>query len=192
MARRLRWPPRSARFRSPCAAPTTSAKAGPPPRRTRSASTTCRLKARAAARSRNNHPNAPRVPPPLALSAPADPRSRSCAASPPTALLSPANSPGANQKMRAASFIAALLSVGLLFQTAAQAQTTEARAQAASTGSLGLPVGGSHILRFDRPVGRIYLGNSEVADVIAVTDRSIYLLGKRVGTSSLTIMERGE
>src|SRR5262245_55086422 len=163
MARRLRWPPRSARFRSPCAAPTTSAKAGPPPRRTRSASTTCRLKARAPARSRNP-PNARRVPLPLAPSAPAGRRSRSCAASPPTAPLSPANSPGANQQMRAASFIAALLSVGLLFQPAAQAQTTEARAQAASTGSLGLPVGGSHILRFDRPVGRIYLGNSEVAD----------------------------
>jgi pilus assembly protein CpaC len=94
--------------------------------------------------------------------------------------------------MRAASFIAALLSVGLLFQPTAYAQSTEARAQAASMGSLGLPVGGSHILRFDRPVGRIYLGNSEVADVIAVTDRSIYLLGKRTGTSSLTIMERGQ
>ena len=96
--------------------------------------------------------------------------------------------------MRVVSLVAALLCTGVLFQPAAHAQTTAAsrQAAAASSGSLGLPVGGSHILRFDRPVGRVYLGNSDVADVIAVTDRSIYLLGKRIGTSSLTIMERGQ
>lgn len=91
--------------------------------------------------------------------------------------------------MRAALFIAALLSAGLLLQPAA-AQTAVAVGSANS--SIGVPVGGSHILRFDRPVGRVYLGNSEVADVIALTDRSIYVLGKEAGTSSLTIMERGE
>jgi pilus assembly protein CpaC len=41
-------------------------------------------------------------------------------------------------------------------------------------------------------VGRVFLGDSEVADVIALTDRSIYLLGRKAGTSSLTIMERGQ
>ena len=94
--------------------------------------------------------------------------------------------------MRAASFLAALLSVGLLGQPSAIAQTFDGSEHSTTTSSIGVPVGGSQILRFDRPVGRVFLGDSEVADVIALTDRSIYLLGKKAGTSSLTIMERGQ
>jgi pilus assembly protein CpaC len=96
--------------------------------------------------------------------------------------------------MRAASLLAAaFVCAGLLLQPTAQAQTAEAAAeQATTTGGIGVPVGGSHILRFDRPVGRVYLGDSDVADVIVLTDRTIYLLGKSAGTSSLTIMERGQ
>jgi pilus assembly protein CpaC len=97
--------------------------------------------------------------------------------------------------MRAATFAAALLSAGLLFQPLAAAQTLAGGAgasHAVAGGSIGLPVGGSQILHFDRPVGRVYLGNSDIADVIALTDRSVYLLGKRTGTSSLTVMERGQ
>jgi pilus assembly protein CpaC len=94
--------------------------------------------------------------------------------------------------MRAAFFIAAFMSAGLLLQPAASAQSLTSGDYAGANHSIGVPVGGSQILRFDRPVGRVYLGNSEVADVIALTDRSIYLLGKAVGTSSLTIMERGQ
>jgi pilus assembly protein CpaC len=90
--------------------------------------------------------------------------------------------------MRAATFIAALISIGLLTSAPASAQSSSAEAHS----SIGVPVGGSQILRFDRPVGRVYLGNSEVADVIALSDRSIYLLGKEAGSSSLTIMERGQ
>lgn len=93
--------------------------------------------------------------------------------------------------MRAAIFVAALMSAGLLFP-AANAQSLSAAGHHNANTSIGVPVGGSQILRFDRPVGRVFLGNSDVADVIALTDRSIYLLGKEAGTSSLTIMERGE
>src|SRR5262249_32230001 len=116
--------------------------------------------------------------------------SKSSAGSRLTTLLSPANSLSRSEfSMRVASFAAALVCAVLFFQPAAQAQTSAAGEQ---TGSIGVPVGGSQIMRFDRPVGRVYLGNSDVADVIALTDRSIYLLGKRAGTSSLTIMERGQ
>jgi pilus assembly protein CpaC len=96
--------------------------------------------------------------------------------------------------MRAVSLLAAAMSLGLALQTPALAQTSSAAGSdyASYSGAIGVPVGGSQILHFDRPVGRVYLGNSETADVIALTDRSIYLLGKRAGTSSLTIMERGQ
>jgi pilus assembly protein CpaC len=94
--------------------------------------------------------------------------------------------------MRAAFIAATALILGVGAQTPAMAQSRAGHEDAAHTGGIGLPVGGAQILRFDRPVGRVYLGNSEVADVIALTDRSIYLLGKEAGTSSLTIMERGQ
>src|SRR5690606_14536239 len=84
---------------------------------------------------------------------------------------------------------AALVSIGLVAGPAAQAQTLSS---GEAHSSIGVPVGGSQILRFDRPVGQVYLGNSEVADVIALSDRSIYVLGKEAGSSSLTIMERGQ
>jgi pilus assembly protein CpaC len=92
--------------------------------------------------------------------------------------------------MRAAFLIATVVSLGLFASPAANAQSMTAGAEAHS--SIGVPIGGSEILRFDRPVGRVYLGNSEVADVIALSDRSIYVLGKHAGSSSLTIMERGQ
>jgi pilus assembly protein CpaC len=94
--------------------------------------------------------------------------------------------------MRAAFIVVTALILGLAAQPPAMAQSRGNHEDASHTGGIGLPVGGAQILRFDRPVGRVYLGNSEVADVIALTDRSIYLLGKHAGTSSLTIMERGE
>lgn len=72
------------------------------------------------------------------------------------------------------------------------AQTARQADYVADGGGIGIPVGGSHILRFDRPVGRVFLGSSETADVIPLTDRSVYLLGRRAGTTSLTIMERGQ
>jgi pilus assembly protein CpaC len=93
--------------------------------------------------------------------------------------------------MRAVKLIAAAFCAGLLLQAPA-ASADPADDSAAYSGSIGLPVGGSHILQFDRPVGRIYLGDADTADVIALTDRSVYLLGKEAGTSSLTIMERGQ
>jgi pilus assembly protein CpaC len=93
--------------------------------------------------------------------------------------------------MRAVTLLAAVFCAGLLLQ--APAASADPNDDTASySGSIGLPVGGAHILNFDRPVGRVYLGDPTTADVIALTDRSIYLLGKRAGTSSLTIMERGQ
>ena len=96
--------------------------------------------------------------------------------------------------MRAVPFIAVLLTTAFALPSAALAQTAarDEIADSSHVGGIGLPVGGSHILRFDRPVGRVFLGNEEVADVIALTDRSIYLLGREAGTSSLTVMERGQ
>jgi pilus assembly protein CpaC len=59
-------------------------------------------------------------------------------------------------------------------------------------GQLDLPIGGSRILRFGRPLGRVMVGDPKVADVIPLSERTIYVLGKTAGASSLTIMPAGD
>lgn len=53
-------------------------------------------------------------------------------------------------------------------------------------------VGKSMVLRFDRPIVDVLVGDPEVADVIPLTDRSIYVIGKGVGGTSLTLFARGK
>ena len=45
----------------------------------------------------------------------------------------------------------------------------------------------SQVLRLDVPFAELLVGNSKIADVLALTDRSIYVLGKELGTTSLMI-----
>ncbi|HYF22061.1 MAG TPA: type II and III secretion system protein family protein [Caulobacteraceae bacterium] len=59
-------------------------------------------------------------------------------------------------------------------------------------GQLSLSPGGSQILRFDEPIGKVLLGDPEIADLIPLNDRSLYVLAKKAGSTSLTVMRRGE
>lgn len=59
-------------------------------------------------------------------------------------------------------------------------------------GQLDLPVGGSRILRFPRPIGRVMVGDPAAADVIPLSDHAIYVLGKAAGASSLTVFGAGD
>jgi pilus assembly protein CpaC len=58
-------------------------------------------------------------------------------------------------------------------------------------GQLNLPVGGSKILRFEQPIGRVLLGEPKVADVVPLSDRTLYVLGKAEGATNLTVMRAG-
>jgi pilus assembly protein CpaC len=55
-------------------------------------------------------------------------------------------------------------------------------------GQLALPIGGSRILRFDRAIGRVLLGEPKVADVVPLSDRTLYVLGKAAGATNLTVL----
>lgn len=55
------------------------------------------------------------------------------------------------------------------------------------TGEVTVPAGKSVVLNFDQTVRDVMIGNPEVADVIALTDRSIYVLGREFGPTSLTL-----
>jgi pilus assembly protein CpaC len=52
--------------------------------------------------------------------------------------------------------------------------------------------GKSVVLRFDRPIVDVLVGDPETADIIPLTDRSIYVIGKEVGGTSLTLFSRGK
>lgn len=57
-------------------------------------------------------------------------------------------------------------------------------------GSLEVPVNKSQVVSADRAIGRAMIGNAEVADVLPISERSVYVLGKQFGTTSLTLYDR--
>jgi pilus assembly protein CpaC len=56
-------------------------------------------------------------------------------------------------------------------------------------GTLEVPLNKSQVVSADRPIAKALVGNAEVADILPITDRSIYVLGKKMGTTSLTLYD---
>ncbi|WP_250890243.1 type II and III secretion system protein family protein [Sphingobium nicotianae] len=65
-------------------------------------------------------------------------------------------------------------------------------ASGVSAGQLDVPLNKSQMLTVDQPVGRVMVGNAEVADVMPITTKSIYVLGKKIGTTSLTVFDKAD
>lgn len=57
-------------------------------------------------------------------------------------------------------------------------------------GALEIPVNKSQVVTTDRPIDKAMVGNAEVADVLPISERSVYVLGKKMGTTSLTLYGR--
>ncbi|MGN3975104.1 type II and III secretion system protein family protein [Tsuneonella sp. SYSU-LHT278] len=57
-------------------------------------------------------------------------------------------------------------------------------------GALEVPVNKSQVITVDQPIGKALVGNAEIADVLPITERSVYVLGKQMGTTSLTLYGR--
>lgn len=70
----------------------------------------------------------------------------------------------------------------------AQLATVKVDTEGAHAGEFRVPLNKSQILRVDQRFGDLRLGNSAIADVVPLTDRTIYVLGKSVGSTSLTIL----
>jgi pilus assembly protein CpaC len=68
--------------------------------------------------------------------------------------------------------------------------TALSEAEGVHAGELAVPVGKSQVIRSDRPFAKALIGNPEVADVLPLTDQSLYVLGKKAGTTSLTLYDR--
>lgn len=74
-----------------------------------------------------------------------------------------------------------------------QAAMAQARplAQALHAGTLEVPLNKSQVVSADRIIARAMIGSAEIADVLPITDRSVYVLGKKMGTTSLTLYDGG-
>src|SRR3546814_10008883 len=58
-----------------------------------------------------------------------------------------------------------------------------------SSDLLDVPLNKSQVLTVDRPFAKALVGNAEIADVLPMTNRSVYVLGKKMGTTSLTLYD---
>ncbi|MBW0144057.1 type II and III secretion system protein family protein [Sphingomicrobium clamense] len=90
--------------------------------------------------------------------------------------------------------ILAALAAGLMASATAVATPAAAQiigeAEGVHAGELAVPVNKSQVLRMDRPFSRALIGNPEIADVLPLTDQSLYVLGKSLGTTSMTLYDR--
>jgi len=48
------------------------------------------------------------------------------------------------------------------------------------SGSLTVPIDKSQVLEVSEPFGRVTVGNPDVADVLPMTDRTVYVLGRSI------------
>ena len=94
--------------------------------------------------------------------------------------------------MKTAFFLtAALLALAPLTAPAALAQGYSTSSDAGLlAGQLDVPLNKSQVVTVDRPFAKAMVGNEEIADIVPVTNRSLYVLGKKMGTTSLTIYDR--
>jgi pilus assembly protein CpaC len=86
---------------------------------------------------------------------------------------------------------AALLIPAVFASSRAFAQArAEASGEHQYAGEMVVPVNKSQVLKLEQPFGTMAVGNPDIADVMALTDRSLYVLGKAVGTTNLAIYDR--
>lgn len=55
---------------------------------------------------------------------------------------------------------------------------------------ISVTVGKSTVLRLPEPISRVSVGNKDVADVVVISPREIYLLGKKVGSTNVILWNR--
>jgi len=57
---------------------------------------------------------------------------------------------------------------------------------------LSVPLNQSRIVKFNRAVGRVSVANPELVDILVIDTRSIYLVGKRLGTTNAIVWDRAK
>ena len=96
----------------------------------------------------------------------------------------------ARDRWRRVALAATALSAALLATPATAQISAVSTAEGVHAGEVAVPVNKSQVIRSDRPYSKALIGNPEVADVLPLTDQSLYVLGKKMGTTSLTLYDR--
>ena len=96
---------------------------------------------------------------------------------------------GRDQIRRAALAAAAAIAFAAAAPAAAQSGLVSV-AEGVHAGEVQVPVNKSQVIRSDRPYSKALIGNPDIADVLPLTDQSLYVLGKKTGTTSLTLYDR--
>ncbi|HMO67134.1 MAG TPA: type II and III secretion system protein family protein [Novosphingobium sp.] len=94
------------------------------------------------------------------------------------------------KKISSSLCVLALMAAGLAAGPALANGTGTMPAASIHAGELEVPVNKSQVVTADRPIARALVGNAEVADVLPISERSVYVLGKGFGTTSLTLYDR--
>jgi pilus assembly protein CpaC len=88
---------------------------------------------------------------------------------------------------------AIVLSSLLFATTQVQAQLVQETSAAVSqTAELTVPLYKSRVLSSSVPVERVSVGNHDIADLLILRDREIYVLGKDLGTTNVLLWDRGD
>jgi len=88
-----------------------------------------------------------------------------------------------------AALLAAALCAPLALALPGSAQAEISAGTGLHAGTLEVPLNKSQVITADRAVAKAMVGNDEIADVVPVTDRSLYVLGRKMGTTSLTLYD---
>ena len=79
------------------------------------------------------------------------------------------------------------VAAGLAATASAQPTITTLSDNSSFAGDFEVPINKSQILKIDRPFKDVLVGNPKIADVLPLTNRTLYILGKELGTTSLSI-----
>lgn len=83
----------------------------------------------------------------------------------------------------------AILAAGPISGAMASSRMVSRAGGTAVVSQLGLVVNKSQTIRVSVPVSDVLIGSSDIADVVPISDRSIYLLGKKVGTTNVSLFD---
>ena len=61
--------------------------------------------------------------------------------------------------------------------------------EAGKAGEVLVPLNKSQVLQLDRTFAGVSVGNAEVADVVPLSTRSLYVFGKQLGSTSVTVTD---
>lgn len=77
--------------------------------------------------------------------------------------------------------------LGSFTVSAPRAQTLQIDMSRGSVQRIALPVSRSVTVSLDQPVGELLIANVDIADAQPITDRTIYVIGKAQGTTTITL-----